>query len=130
MRTLFLIVLLISAIGIGVPFLIGEGDACKARAGVAADRFEGAMDVLSDRYPLRIGLLRSLFNQGGQADALTKALIIEALGYSDEEEGTHPMACVRDYYILHIHQGEIEAEIVRELEAAFGLNEAHAQTPS
>jgi hypothetical protein len=120
-RFLVFVIIVIGGV-IGFPFLVGDGDPCKARAGVAAEHFEGAVETLSEKYPLRIGLVRALFNQHGQADAFMRSVVIEALGYNDEEEGTHPLECVRDYYILLVQEREVEAYIEAELEATLGLH--------
>lgn len=101
----------------------GDGDPCRARADMFADQVPPALDRLSARYPLRVGLVRTLVNDGGRLDALVRDQASDQIIGLGEEQAISPMECAYEYYAIWVFRDRVREEIAAALEVRLRLAE-------
>ncbi|MGJ3232947.1 MAG: hypothetical protein ACFE0P_14250 [Oceanicaulis sp.] len=101
----------------------GDGDPCRARADMFADQVPPALDLLSARYPLRIGLVRALVNDRGQLDALVRDQASDQMIGLGEEQAKSRLECAYEYYAIWVFRDRVREEIAAALEVRLRLAE-------
>ena len=101
----------------------GDGDPCRARADMFADQVPPALDLLSARYPLRVGLVRTLIDDRGRLDDLVRDQASDQMIGLGEEQAISPLECAYEYYAIHIFRDRVREEIAAALEVRLRLAE-------
>ncbi|MFP4518751.1 MAG: hypothetical protein ACLFQ5_04780 [Oceanicaulis sp.] len=99
----------------------GGGDPCRARANMFADQIPPALDLLSARYPLRIGLIRTFLNDEGRLDGLVRDEAAARIHGIEEDEATNPVECAYGYYAIYLFRDQVREEIALTVERELGL---------
>jgi hypothetical protein len=124
-RKLFSLMMLLGLGAFGLSIYIaqseGEGDMCVARANLLAAQVSPALDTLSEKYPLRVGFLRSLFNQNGWLDGVLAEVVAEQISIEDVDEEKSQAECAWEYAKIYVRRADIQDEIVLAIEQEFGL---------
>ena len=78
-----------------------------------------ALDILAARHPLKVGLIRSLLNEHGEADSVVESLVRTSL---DREKGSNLFESFAVYYAVMFDADEVRADIANAIEKQLGLN--------
>ncbi|XBQ15046.1 MAG: hypothetical protein ABL308_08740 [Oceanicaulis sp.] len=95
----------------------GGGDPCAARAEMFADQVPPALDIVAAEYPLRVGVVRNMLNDGGRLDDMLRD---EAAGLIGGEDAT-ALECAYGYYGIWLFRDQVRQDIADEIEASLGL---------
>lgn len=99
----------------------GDGDMCVARSRLFQEQIPPALDKLSEKYPGSIGLIRSLFNEGGKMDEFLIDVVAAYIEDEDEREEVSQLDCAWEYLRIYFNKEEIQDEIVASVEEGLGL---------
>lgn len=95
----------------------GEPSLCEGRAKYLAGQMPQVLDILSGRYPLRVGLLRSYLNENGAADTFVQQFVRVALSGSKD----NPFVCAKDGIAFRLNGSSTRVQMADELEKELGL---------
>lgn len=125
MRKLISLVFTLAVLSGGLFFYVaeteGDGDMCVARANLMAAQIPPALDKLSAKHPLAIGLVRSMLNRDGALDDLLVDIIADTISQEDVDEERSQLTCAKDYVEIYLRREEIQDEIVYTIEQELGL---------
>lgn len=94
----------------------GDGDACAARSALVADQVPHALDKLSAKYPLRVGLMRAFLGQNAEVDSIVKDVTRQMIDEEDAKNQPHPAECVAQYVGISFRKEQVREEIAKEIE--------------
>ena len=124
-RRLFSLVITLGVIAAGGLWYIaeteGDGDMCVARAELIASQIPPALDKLSAKHPLSVGLIRNVLNQDGVLDDLIMDIVADIISEEDMDEEVSQVECAMDYVRIYFNREGLQDEIVATLEAELGL---------
>ena len=107
------------ALVILVPFKDGDSVSGAAKNEIV-QQIPYALDILAARHPLKVGLIRALLNEHGEADNVVKSLVRTSL---DREKSPNLFESYALYYGVMFDADQVRAEIANDIEKRFsGLN--------
>jgi len=115
------ITLLLIAIVLLLPLKDGASISAAARNAIV-DQIPPALDILAQRHPIQVGLVRAALNQDGRFDSLAQAY----LGLSiDQQMNQSPslLSSYAIYYAVQFDKASVRNKIADTIEQQFGLNQ-------
>ena len=97
----------------------GKLDLCAASAEAYAAEVPRALDVLSARHPLSVGLIRGVINETGEADAAAHAVALEVMRLDLQDASWN--RCYLALARLMLSAERVRNEMADEIEQGLGL---------
>jgi hypothetical protein len=111
------IALLLIAIVLLLPFKDGGSPSTAARNAIL-DQIPPALDILAQRHPIQIGLVRAALNQDGQFDSLAQAYIGATI---DNQQSPGILSSYATYYAVLLNKSAVQNKIADTIEQQFDL---------
>lgn len=121
---LVLMLLILVAVAAAAPWgyaaaRFGELDLCTASAEAYAAEVPRALDLLSVRHPLSVGLIRGVLNETGAADEAARDLAAEVIRHDLQDVRWHQ--CYAAMARVMLSPEQIRTEMADEMERSLGL---------
>lgn len=112
------IILLLIAIVLLLPLKDGGSPSAAARNAIL-DQIPPALDILAQRHPIQIGLVRASLNQDGQFDTLAQAYIGATM---NQQQSPGILTSYATYYAVLFDKSAVQNKIADTIEQQFGLS--------
>jgi hypothetical protein len=99
--------------------LRGGGGICDAARDEVVQQVPPAVELLAARYPLQIGLLRSMFNDKGMVDRIAQEYVRASIRENQPEPGR--LSCYLSYYVVMLNKDHVRTSIADWLETRLQL---------
>jgi hypothetical protein len=100
------------------PLRSGSGICDTARDQVV-QQVPPAVEILAARYPLQIGLLRSMFNDKGMVDSIAQEYVRASIQENQQEPGR--LSCYLSYYVVMLYTDRVRTSIADWMETRLQL---------
>jgi hypothetical protein len=100
------------------PLRSGGGICDTARAQVI-QQVPPAVEILAGRYPLQIGLLRSMFNDKGMVDSIAQEYVRASMQENQQDPGR--LSCYLSYYVVMLNEDRVRTSIADWMETRLQL---------
>lgn len=95
------------------------GGICDAARDQVIQQVPPAVQILAARYPLQVGLLRSVFNDKGMVDSLAQEYVRASIQENQQEPGR--LSCYLSYYVVMLNEDRVRISIADWLETRLQL---------
>jgi hypothetical protein len=95
------------------------GGICEAARDQVVQQVPPAVEILAARYPLQVGLLRSMFNDKGMVDSIAQEYVRASIQENQREPGR--MSCYLSYYVVMLYKDGVRTSIADWLETRLQL---------
>jgi hypothetical protein len=119
LKLIISIALLLIAIVLLFPLKDGASPSAAARNAIL-DQIPPALDILAQRHPIQIGLVRAALNQDGQFDTLAQAFVGATM---DNHQSPSLITSYETYYAVLFNQSAVQNKIADTIEQQFGLSQ-------
>ena len=119
LKLIISIALLLIAIVLLFPLKDGASPSADARNAIL-DQIPPALDILAQRHPIQIGLVRAALNQDGQFDTLAQAFVGATM---DNQQSPSLITSYETYYAVLFNQSAVQNKIADTIEQQFGLSQ-------
>jgi len=114
------IALLLIAILLLLPFKDG-GSPSEAARNAVLEQIPPAIDILAQRHPLRVGLVRAALNQNAQFDALAKVIVAAIIDRANQQESPSLLTSYETYYAVLFDKTAVQNKIADTVEQQFSM---------
>ena len=119
LKLIISIALLLIAIVLLFPLKDGASPSAAARNAIL-DQIPPALDILAQRHPIQIGLVRAALNQDGQFDTLAQAFVGATM---DNQQSPSLITSYETYYAVLFNKSAVQNKIADTIEQQFGLSQ-------
>lgn len=95
------------------------GGICDTARDQVLQQVPPAVEILAARYPLQIGLLRSMLNDKGMVDSVAQEYVRASL--QDNQQDPGPFSCYLSYYVVILNKDRVRTSIADWLETRLQL---------
>ena len=113
------IALLLIAVVLLLPLKDGGSIPAAARNAIL-NQIPPALDILAQRHPIQIGIVRAALNQDGQFDTLAQAYVGATI---DNQQSTSLIGSYATYYAVLFDKSAVQNKIADTIEQQFGLSQ-------
>lgn len=99
--------------------LRGGGGICDQARDQVIQQVPPAVEILSARYPLQVGLLRSAFKDKGMVDGIAQEYVRASLQENQQEPGR--LSCYLSYYVVMLNKDRVRTSIADWMETRLYL---------
>jgi zinc-ribbon domain len=95
------------------------GGICDTARDQVVQQVPPAVEILAARYPLQIGLLRSMFNDKGMVDSIAQEYVRASIQKNQQEPGR--LSCYLSYYVVMLNKDGVRTSIADWMETRLQL---------
>ena len=125
LKLIISIPLLLIAIVLLLPFKDGGSPSAAARNAIL-EQIPPAIDILAQRHPIQIGLVRAALNQDGQFDTLAQSFIgatMDQTAQAAQQQSPSLLSSYTTYYAVPFDKSAVQNKIADTIEQQFGLSQ-------
>lgn len=122
LKLILSIPVLLIAILLLLPFKDGGSPSAAAR-NVILDQIPPALDILAQRHPIQIGLVRAALNQDGQFDTLAQSFVGATMDQAAQQQSPSVLSSYTTYYAVLFDKSTVQNKIADTIEQQFNLSQ-------
>ena len=122
LKLILSIPVLLIAILLLLPFKDGGSPSAAARNAIL-DQIPPALDILAQRHPIQIGLVRAALNQDGQFDTLAQSFVAASIDQAAQQQSPSLIGSYTTYYAVLFDKSAVQNKIADTIEQQFNLSQ-------